>query len=68
LNGNLIISITDQGKEFDPTKGGEVDISLSADERPIGGLGIFLIKQIMNEVEYKRIAGSNVLTMKKNIK
>ena len=68
VNGNLIISITDQGKEFDPTKGGEVDISLTADERPIGGLGIFLIKQIMNEVEYKRIDGSNILTMKKVIK
>jgi anti-sigma regulatory factor (Ser/Thr protein kinase) len=45
----------------------EADITLSAEERPIGGLGIFLIRQIMNEVRYDRIDGKNVLTMEKKL-
>lgn len=64
----LIFTITDRGVEFDPTRAGDVDITLSAQERKIGGLGIFLIKKIMNEVEYHRIDGTNVFTLKKEIK
>lgn len=68
-NGHsLLFTLTDTGKAFDPTQVAEADITLSADERPIGGLGIFLIKQIMNEVEYQRIEGRNVFTLKKDIK
>ena len=55
------------GKEFDPTMAPEADITLSADERKIGGLGIFLIRQIMNEVKYERIEGKNVLTLEKRL-
>lgn len=65
--GSIILVLTDTGKEFDPTLAPEVDITLSADERPIGGLGIFLIRQIMNEVRYERIDGKNVLTLEKKI-
>lgn len=65
---SLIFTITDTGKPFDPTQVAEADITLSAEERPIGGLGIFLIKQIMNEVEYQRIEGRNVFTLKKDLK
>lgn len=61
----LVFTITDKGVEFDPTVVPEADITLSAQERPIGGLGIYLIKKIMNEVEYQRIDGSNVFTLKK---
>lgn len=64
-NQNLIFVLTDSGEPFDPTLVPEADISLPADERPIGGLGIFLIKQIMNEVEYQRVKGKNVFTLKK---
>lgn len=64
----LVFTLTDEGVEFDPTKAGEVDVTLSSEERPIGGLGIFLIKKIMNEVEYQRIDGTNVFTLKKEIK
>ena len=46
----------------------DADITLSAEEREIGGLGIFLIRQIMNLVEYQRIDGKNVLTMGKRLK
>lgn len=63
----LIFTITDKGVEFDPTVVPEADITLSAKERPIGGLGIYLIKKIMNEVEYQRIDGNNVFTLKKNL-
>ena len=65
--GSVVLVLTDTGKEFDPTLAPEVDITLSADERPIGGLGIFLIRQIMNEVRYERIDGKNVLTLEKKI-
>ena len=59
--------LADTGKEFDPTMAPEADITLSADERKIGGLGIFLIRQIMNEVKYERIDGKNVLTLEKRL-
>ena len=65
--GSIILVLTDTGKEFDPTLAPEVDITLSADERPIGGLGIFLIRQIMNEVKYERIDGKNILTLEKKL-
>jgi sigma-B regulation protein RsbU (phosphoserine phosphatase) len=45
----------------------EADVTLSADEREIGGLGIFLIRQIMNEVRYERIDGKNILTLEKKL-
>lgn len=64
---SLIFVITDTGVAFDPTKVDEANITLSAEERPIGGLGIFLIKKIMNEVEYQRIDGVNVFTLKKTL-
>jgi anti-sigma regulatory factor (Ser/Thr protein kinase) len=62
----LILVITDSGKPFDPTKKSEPDINLSAEDRPIGGLGIFLIKQVMDEVSYQRNGKFNQLTMLKN--
>lgn len=61
----LVFTITDSGIAFDPTQAEEADITLSIEERPIGGLGIYLIKKIMNEVEYQRIEGNNVFTLKK---
>ena len=63
----LVFLITDQGVSFDPTKVEDADVTLPLEERPIGGLGIFLIRQIMNEVSYERIDGQNKLIMKKNI-
>jgi anti-sigma regulatory factor (Ser/Thr protein kinase) len=65
--GAIVFVLTDTGKEFDPTLAPEADITLSADDREIGGLGIFLIRQIMNEVRYERIEGKNVLTLEKRL-
>lgn len=64
---SIVLVLTDTGKEFDPTMAPDADISLSADEREIGGLGIFLIRQIMNEVKYERIEGKNILILQKKI-
>ena len=68
LKDNLLtIEITDDGKPFDPTSLKQPDISLEAEDRPIGGLGIFLISKIMNEVHYARKNELNILTLYKTI-
>ncbi len=61
------IVITDHGAPFDPTAKAEVDTTLPAEQRKIGGLGIHLIRNIMDEVSYMRVGDSNVLTLKKKI-
>lgn len=63
----LYFIIVDDGMPFDPTTFGDVDISQPAEERNIGGLGIHLVKQIMDSVNYDRVDGQNVLTMRKNL-
>jgi serine/threonine-protein kinase RsbW len=64
---HLKIEITDDGHEWDPTLKSEPDITLSAEERPVGGLGIFLIRKIMDVVEYKRFDNKNHLLLTKKI-
>ena len=65
-DGVMTIVISDSGVPFDPTKDAkEADITLSAEERPIGGLGVFLVKEIMDTVSYQRTDGKNVLTLTK---
>ncbi|MDD4636943.1 MAG: ATP-binding protein [Bacteroidales bacterium] len=57
--------ISDYGKPFDPTTKDEPDITLEAVERPIGGLGIFLVKQIMDDIAYYRENDMNKLVLYK---
>ncbi len=57
--------ISDTGQPFDPTQQADADITSSAEKRPIGGLGIFLVRQIMDTVNYKRSDGKNILTLRK---
>ena len=64
---SIVFVLTDTGKEFDPTQAPEADITLSAEERPIGGLGIFITKKTMDTVEYAYENGENILTMIKKI-
>ncbi|MEG1644852.1 MAG: ATP-binding protein [Alistipes sp.] len=66
-DNELIFILTDRGAAFDPTEIPEADISLALEERPIGGLGIFLVRKIMGEVTYQRIDGKNQLEMRKKI-
>ena len=67
VTGELVFTISDSGIPFDPTQQKEADITLSAEEREIGGLGIHLVRQIMDEVSYERVDDKNVLTLIKNI-
>ena len=66
-SGELRILIADDGHEYDPTARADPDISLGADDRPVGGLGIYLIRKIMDSVEYRRAGNKNQLSMTKKI-
>ena len=59
--------ISDSGVAFDPTAAPEADISLDVEDRPIGGLGIFLVRNIMDTVSYQRTDGKNILSMTKKL-
>ena len=59
--------ISDTGKPFDPTARPEVDTTLNVEDRSIGGLGIHLIRQIMDHINYERLNSQNVLTLIKKI-
>ena len=61
----ISISFIDSGVPFDPLSQEEPDVSLGAEERTIGGLGIFLVKKIMDDVDYRFEDGKNILTIKK---
>jgi anti-sigma regulatory factor (Ser/Thr protein kinase) len=63
VDSEIVFVLEDSGKAFDPTKVDDPDITLSAEERNIGGLGIFLVQQLMSGVTYSREDGKNVLTM-----
>ena len=63
----LTFVLTDQGKEFDPTLKDDADPNVNPMERDIGGMGIYIVKNIMNQVTYQRLEGKNLLTMKKSI-
>ena len=57
--------ITDKGKAFDPTQIKKTDTTLNAEDRPIGGLGILLVRELMDSVNYERVGGCNILTLSK---
>ena len=61
----IAFTIIDNGKPFDPTASAEVDINAGVEDRPVGGLGIHLVRQIMDEVRYERRGEKNVLLLTK---
>ncbi len=63
----IVFIITDSGIPFDPTQQPPADTSLSVEERAIGGLGIHLVMQLMDEVRYERVEDKNVLTLVKTL-
>lgn len=65
--GCLEFVISDSGVAFDPTAKAEVDTTLSAEERQIGGLGIHLVRHLMDSVEYEWRDGRNVLRLRKKL-
>ena len=66
-DGVLSIVLQDAGVPFNPLDKEDPDITLSAEDRPIGGLGIFLCKKLMDSVEYEFVNGCNKLTIRKKI-
>ena len=62
---DLEFVISDSGKAFDPTAKAEVNVDLGVEDRPIGGLGIHLVRNIMDSVAYERKDGKNILTLRK---
>lgn len=63
----LTISFLDRGVAFDPLAKEDPDVSALAEDRGIGGLGIFLTKQLMDELCYQRLDGQNILTLRKKL-
>lgn len=79
-NGNAVVQVTvhkeplsveitfiDNGVQYDPLAKADPDITLSAKERKKGGLGIFMVKNTMDNVSYEYKDGKNILTIKKNL-
>ena len=62
----LVIVIVDDSAAFDLSNAPTPDIGASLEERPLGGLGLFLVHQMMDSVEYRREEGRNIVTLKKN--
>ncbi|MCR5737655.1 MAG: ATP-binding protein [Eubacterium sp.] len=62
------ITFCDQGVPYDPLEKADPDVTLSAEERQIGGLGIFMTKKIMDQVSYEYKENCNILTLKKKIR
>jgi serine/threonine-protein kinase RsbW len=65
--GELVVEVQDTGKAFDPTKQAPPDLKVRAADRRIGGLGIHMIRQSMDSLEYARIGDRNVLRMRKRV-
>ena len=63
----VVITFIDKGVPYDPLAKDDPDITLSAEERQIGGLGIFMVKKTMDEITYEYKDGKNILAIKKNL-
>ena len=63
----VVITFIDKGVPYDPLKKADPNTNLSAEEREIGGLGIYMVKKSMDEISYEYKDGQNILTILKNI-
>ncbi len=64
---SVVITFIDNGVPYDPLKKDDPDITLSAEERVIGGLGIYMVKKTMDEISYEYNDGQNILKIRKHI-
>ena len=64
---SVIITFIDNGVPYDPLKKDDPDTTLSAEERAIGGLGIFMVKKTMDDITYEYKDGQNILKIKKKL-
>ena len=63
----VVIEFRDSGMPFDPLAKDDPDVTLSAAERQIGGLGIYMVKKSMDDMQYQRENGENILTIRKKL-
>lgn len=63
-SGEITLTFSDNGLPYDPLAQAAPDTTATAEERSIGGLGLLLVKRLMRDVQYKRCAGQNVLTLR----
>lgn len=61
----LVLTIDDNGQPFDPTQGSQTDLSVPADQRPPGGMGIILMHTMSDALGYQRVNGHNILKIEK---
>lgn len=66
-DGVVSITLIDGGIPYDPLKKPDPDVTLAAEDRQIGGLGIYMVKKKMDEMTYERRDGKNVLTIRKKL-
>ena len=64
---SVILTFIDKGKPYDPLAKEDPDVTLAAEDRQIGGLGIFMVKKSMDNVSYEYNEGRNILTLKKKL-
>lgn len=64
----VVITFIDNGVPYDPLAKADPDVTLSAEEREIGGLGIYMVKKSMDDVSYEYKNGQNILRIKKHIR
>lgn len=67
-DGTLTVTLRDGGAAYNPLDAHDPDITLPAEERKIGGLGIFMAKKLTDEMSYERAGGKNVLRFKKRLR
>jgi serine/threonine-protein kinase RsbW len=67
IEDDLVIQIEDEGKEFNPLDAKTPELEKSIEDREIGGLGIHLVRHFMHQIEYTRIEGRNILSLKKKL-
>ena len=64
---SVIVTFIDHGIPYDPLKKDDPDVTLSAEKRAIGGLGIFMVKKTMDEITYEYKDGQNILSIRKDL-
>ena len=65
---SVVITFIDGGVPYDPLTAAEPDTTLPAEERPLGGLGIFMVRKTMDEITYRYENGRNILSIRKNLR
>ena len=65
---SVVITFIDKGVPYDPLTAADPDVTLSAEERAAGGLGIFMVRKSMDEITYRYENGSNILSIRKKLR